>query len=192
MKTLPYWFEKGMTKEAYIENMTTNQEELLSIEQNYTLSEAEVSELALLSTKKIKGVVLTADWCGDALLCVPVISKMAEAANIELSYLIRDENLELMDRYLTNGTARAIPKFIFFDEHGEEWAVWGPRSAAVQEHIMAERAKLPHSEDPDFASAQQVMYQNFRQRLSTDRELWQSVTDSVLTLFKQARKKDLR
>ena len=40
-------------------------------------------------------IVLTADWCGDALLCVPVMKRISEVANIEMSLLIRDENLEI-------------------------------------------------------------------------------------------------
>ena len=36
------------------------------------------------------------------------MKRISEVANIDMSLLIRDENLELMDQYLTNGTARAI------------------------------------------------------------------------------------
>ena len=54
----------------------------------------------------------------------PIIQRMAEVSQIELRFLIRDENLELMDQYLTNQTARSIPIFIFIDEAGEEKAVW--------------------------------------------------------------------
>ena len=41
-----------------------------------------------------------------------------------------------MDQYLTNGTARSIPIFIFIDEKGEEKAVWGPRAKEVQEIVV--------------------------------------------------------
>lgn len=37
------------------------------------------------------------------------MKRISEVANIDMRLLIRDENLELMDQYLTNGTARAIP-----------------------------------------------------------------------------------
>ena len=52
------------------------------------------------------------------------MKRISEVANIDMSLLIRDENLELMDQYLTNGTARAIPIFIFIDKDGNEQAVW--------------------------------------------------------------------
>ena len=49
--------------------------------------------------------------------------------------LLRDQNLELMDQYLTNGTSRAIPIFVFIDQNGNERAVWGPRAETVQHFV---------------------------------------------------------
>jgi Thioredoxin len=44
-----------------------------------------------------------------------VIEKIAaESDNIETSYLLRDENLDLMEQFLTGG-ARSIPKLIAVD-----------------------------------------------------------------------------
>ena len=87
-------------------------------------------------TSKLKWVVLTEGWCGDAAQIVPVINKIAEASNgkIELELLLRDENLEMMDKYLTNG-GRAIPKLICYDENNIELWNWGPRPKKVQELV---------------------------------------------------------
>ena len=97
---------------------------------------------------------MTADWCGDAMLCVPILMRLAEAAGFELRFLIRDENLELMDQYLTNGKSRSIPIFIFIDADGEERAVWGPRAPEVQRLIEEMRASLPPKDDPQFEEKQ--------------------------------------
>lgn len=61
------------------------------------------------------------------------MKRISEVANIDMRLLIRDENLELMDRYLTNGTARAIPIFIFIDKDGNEQAVLdhAPKSTRI-------------------------------------------------------------
>jgi hypothetical protein len=85
---------------------------------------------------KLKWVVLTEGWCGDAAQIVPVINKIAEASNgkIELELLLRDENIELMEKYLTNG-ARAIPKLICYNEINNELWNWGPRPEAGQHFI---------------------------------------------------------
>jgi hypothetical protein len=75
-------------------------------------------------------LVITEGWCGDAAQIVPVINKMAGASDkIDLKLLLRDDNPELMDAYLTNG-ARSIPKLLVLDtETQEPLASWGPRPA---------------------------------------------------------------
>ncbi|KXK02919.1 MAG: hypothetical protein UZ17_ACD001001367 [Acidobacteria bacterium OLB17] len=72
--------------------------------------------------------VLTEGWCGDAAQSVPVIEQLASLNPlIETRYLLRDENLELMDQYLVNG-ARSIPKLIAVENDTDKvlWH-WGPR-----------------------------------------------------------------
>ncbi|MHC8520324.1 thioredoxin family protein [Rossellomorea sp. H39__3] len=69
-------------------------------------------------------IAITEDWCGDAMVNIPILLKLAEAAGIEVKMILRDENLELMDQYLTNGTSRSIPIFIFIDGEGKERMVW--------------------------------------------------------------------
>ena len=108
------------------------------------------------------------------------MKRISEVANIDMSLLIRDENLELMDQYLTNGTARAIPIFIFIDEDGNEQAVWGPRAPKVQELVTSMRATLPEKEDPTFEEKQKEMYANFRATLADDTSLWEHVMESMM------------
>jgi hypothetical protein len=78
-------------------------------------------------------LVITEGWCGDAAQNIPAIEKIAaESEKIETRYVLRDENLELIDRFLTNG-ARAIPKLIALDaETFEVLGFWGARPAAAQ------------------------------------------------------------
>ena len=53
---------------------------------------------------------------------------------------MRDENLELMDKYLTNN-ARSIPKLICLDaETLEEIGTWGPRPAEAMDYFLEMRA----------------------------------------------------
>ncbi|UOQ79042.1 thioredoxin family protein [Hymenobacter sp. 5516J-16] len=87
-------------------------------------------------------LVLTEGWCGDAAQIVPVLEKIAQASQgrITTHYLLRDENLDLMDRYLTNG-GRSIPKLIVLRADTlHEVAQWGPRPAAAQELFQAMKA----------------------------------------------------
>lgn len=78
-------------------------------------------------------LVLTESWCGDAAQNIPVMKKLAdENSLIDLRLVLRDDNDELMQRYLTNG-GRSIPKLIVFSEDLEkELFTWGPRPALAQ------------------------------------------------------------
>ena len=80
-------------------------------------------------------LVLTEAWCGDAAQSLPVMHALAMLNPvISLRLLMRDEHPELMDRYLTNGVSRSIPKLIGIDTlTGEELFTWGPRPSVLQE-----------------------------------------------------------
>lgn len=85
-------------------------------------------------------MVLTEPWCGDSAQCLPYIAKMAALSpKIDLRILLRDQNLAIMDRYLTNG-GRAIPKLVAYSADGEELFQWGPRPAEAAEIHHAGKA----------------------------------------------------
>ncbi|WP_445665747.1 thioredoxin family protein [Fodinibius sp. AD559] len=82
-------------------------------------------------------LVITEAWCGDAAQNIPALVKMAEKTdNIDIRFILRDQNLDLMDEYLTNG-GRSIPKLICLDaETLEEIGTWGPRPKLAQQKAM--------------------------------------------------------
>jgi len=107
---------------------------------------------------KITWLVLTESWCGDASPSLPVMHKISEMnPNISLKIVLRDENIDLMNRFLTNG-GMSIPKLIAIDESSQKViGDWGPRSnAATQlvEDYKAEHGKLT----PEFKQDLQVWY----------------------------------
>jgi hypothetical protein len=97
-------------------------------------------------------LVLTEAWCPDSAHCVPVLAKVEERSpRVALKLLLRDENADLMDHFLTNGS-RSIPKLICLDaETGEELGTWGPRPAQLQEMVM------DHKRDPKGVSHDDFM-----------------------------------
>ena len=77
-------------------------------------------------------LVLSEDWCGDAVNTVPVVAKLAERSpNVAVRMLGRDANPDLMDAHLT-GASRSIPVVIALDESFEERGWWGPRPTVLQ------------------------------------------------------------
>ncbi len=107
-----------------------NRQRMHRLEKMALLNESLKEKARKVSRKQI-WLIITEGWCGDAAQNIPVIEKIAaESDNIETRYVLRDENLELMDAYLTND-ARSIPKLIALDaESLEELGTWGPRPQA--------------------------------------------------------------
>lgn len=88
-------------------------------------------------------LVLNADWCLDSATVVPVLARLAEEVRgVELGLLERDDHLDVMDRYLTDGT-RSIPLAILLDRDFQELGHWGPRPAELQAWVRAHLDDMP-------------------------------------------------
>lgn len=105
-----------------------------------------IQEIARIESKQ-HWLILTEAWCGDAAHSMGIIYKMT-ALNplIQFEWKLRDENLALMDQYLTNG-GRAIPKLIVYDENGKELFNWGPRPAHIQAEFLRLRSEGKSHDD---------------------------------------------
>ena len=90
-------------------------------------------------------LVLSEDWCGDAVNTVPVVAKLAERSpNMDLRVLGREMNPDLMDAHLT-GSSRSIPVVIALDESFEERGWWGPRPTVLQHWVSGQGQLLEKS-----------------------------------------------
>lgn len=145
MLDLKALWDKGLTFESFVASCKA---EHCGLWQGiYNL--ARVPDWALEAVPPQAGrmlLVIAEDWCGDASNTVPILAKLVnQAAGLELRVVLRDENPELMDQYLTNG-ARSIPIVIALDERFDEIGHWGPRPAQLQAWVMANRATVPKAE----------------------------------------------
>jgi hypothetical protein len=143
------WYEKAMSPDTYIESMDKHKEDLLYIYDNFQIPD-EDAFFQEIKSKRLRVIVLTEDWCGDAMLNVPILLRLAEATDINVRMLLRDQNLTLMDQYLTNGKSRSIPIFIFIDENGNEVAKWGPRAKKLQQFVDEAGKELPAKDTADY------------------------------------------
>ena len=87
-------------------------------------------------------------WCGDVPHNVPPLAKMAVSVpKVSLRLLLRDENLDVMDAYLTNG-GRSIPKVIALKKDTlEELWTWGPRPEPAQNLLVELKEKgVPYAD----------------------------------------------
>lgn len=143
------WFEKGITTSEYREQFQAKAERLKEnpalegydafvpinyqrwsrVERTIAVSESLKHTIDSMGTP-VRWIILAEFWCGDAAQNGSILAKIADESNgkIELRFLFRDENLELMDEFLTNG-GRAIPKLIQLDAAGNVLSTWGARPA---------------------------------------------------------------
>lgn len=108
--------------------------------------------------QKITWLVLTESWCGDAAQTIPVMNKVASLnKNISLRLVLRDQNLELMEQFLSNG-AMAIPKLISIDDAtGNIIGDWGSRPTIANKMVEDYKGKYGNL-SPDFKQDLQVWY----------------------------------
>jgi len=136
-----YW-GKAMPIKDYLEDLLTtipqegspygqyipiNQQRVKRLVSRIKLT-AEAESAAIQATAGTKWLILNEHWCGDGAQIVPVQAAIVAAScgRIEARVLFRDENLELMDQFLTNG-GRSIPKTILLDDAFTVKGSWGPR-----------------------------------------------------------------
>jgi hypothetical protein len=81
-------------------------------------------------------MVLTEPWCGDSAFLLPVVAEAAALnRDVTLRILLRDDNLDVMDQYLTDGS-RSIPKLVVFSGDGTERFTWGPRPEGAAQRFQ--------------------------------------------------------
>ncbi len=121
--------------------------------------------VALLKNKNNqKWWLITEAWCGDSAQNLPVIAVLAEQAGVDLRIVLRDENPQIIDQYLTNGT-KSIPVLVVFDNQDQQLFRWGPRPAASQ-GLMADWKANPNGRD--FEAFELEMHQWYTQNKGKD------------------------
>ena len=135
-------FAQGMSFQQYLDQMTTNKDKFLE-----TLAATHVTpeDRAIFKDRreKLNVLVLTEDWCGDALTNFPVLARMVEGApNVEMRVFLRDQSPDVMDQYLNRGLFRSIPVFVFFDEDMKEVARFVERPPKITEHMEQKQLEL--------------------------------------------------
>jgi len=144
--------EKGKTtgreqKESQVKHARLNFQRMKRVYRTTLISDELKSLLQKIDQKQL-WVVLSEGWCGDAAQSLPAIAKIAEQSEkVELKILLRDENPEVMNTYLTNG-GKSIPKLIALDERTKsELFTWGPRPETFQQMVIDHKNAPKLSED---------------------------------------------
>jgi len=122
--------------EALYQYTKINNQRMKRLDKQTKLSE-EAVKLAEKIDKEFTWLVLTESWCGDAAQTLPVINKFSEASEkIDLKVVLRDENDELMNHFLTDGN-KSIPKLLVIENDSKKVvSSWGPRTEKATKMIQ--------------------------------------------------------
>lgn len=91
--------------------------------------------------KKYTWLVISESWCGDAAQILPILNKMSEVTdNVNLRIVLRDENSDLINQFLTNGS-KSIPIVIILEEDLKVINTFGPRPNAARKIVEEYKLK---------------------------------------------------
>jgi hypothetical protein len=147
----------GLKPQQFIDSMEKNKEQFSNWYNGFEWDNAEDQAYfeSLNNRDDLRCLILCADWCGDVVRNVPVIFRALENSGIPVEVLIMEQNLDVMDQFLTGG-GRAIPIVIFTDTGGFVLGQWGPRPAHVQSVMTKFKQENPDREAPDYNEKIQV------------------------------------
>ena len=138
-------YEEGLTFQEFLDSAEANVHLWTQIYQRARLPD-DVLDRALEMDGEWYFLALSEDWCGDAVNTLPHLARLVEAVpHFHLRILSRDENPDLMDAHLTDGT-RSIPVVMILDEDFREVKWWGPRPGPLQALFLREIKPLPKPE----------------------------------------------
>lgn len=147
--------------EDLVHYSTLNNQRMKRLDKTIKLSEDD-KERILANNKTLTFLVITEGWCGDASQVIPVVNKIVESnPNFDMKIVLRDDNIQLMDAFLTNGN-RAIAKFIIYDrEQDSIFNTYGPRPS-IATQMVTDYKKNHGSLDAEFKEHLQVWYNKDR------------------------------
>ncbi len=138
--TLEQWWGSAESYDDYLARVVKNRDLWHGVHERVRLPDdlPEATDVARCAYF----LAISEDWCGDAVNTLPVAAHLARHYGIEMRVLERDTNLELMDRYLTDGRSRSIPIVIALDRDFQELGHWGPRPTELQRWVLGEGMEL--------------------------------------------------
>ena len=126
-------FAEGMTVAEYLDQMRVNKERFVRVMREAAIEDEDREALRRLGPG-LRILIVTEDWCGDALYSFPALARLVEGEpGVEVRVFLRDKSPDVMDQYLKRGLYRTIPVFVFFDEHMTELARFMERQDVVTE-----------------------------------------------------------
>ena len=173
----PERFASGFTYGDYIAQIKVNHDQF----EEYTQTSEDVlssDDIAFFKKSAeagtVKMLVVGEDWCPDVYRGLPVFTRIADAAGMELRVFPRDENLDIADEFLNRGEFRSIPTVIFYNAEGSYQCHWieRPMIGYQEGEQFVEEARKELPEGTEEAEVRRLA----RPRLTERYPAWQKAT----------------
>ena len=172
----PERFSQGFSYPNYMDQIKVNKARFEGFYNGLTLSSEDTSffkELAQRPDGPAKMLVIGEDWCGDVIRGLPVLARVAEAAEIPISIFPRDTHTDIMDEYLKEGKYMSIPVAVFYTSDHRYICHWIERpEVAAKEQAEIEQAIRDENPDIDDQAFSRVR----RARTGAKAEDWIAAT----------------
>jgi len=128
--------EGDFEPKAYFRYVEMNQSRIRRLLKRDRWTQEEISQLDI-NDHPICWLVITEHWCGDAANSLPYMIQLADhLPQLNIKFVYRDDDVELIDSFLTNG-GRSIPKVIAYEPESRlVLTTWGPRPSQLQEKTL--------------------------------------------------------
>jgi thiol-disulfide isomerase/thioredoxin len=108
-------------------------------------------------------MVIGEDWCPDVFRGMPVMARIAEAADMEIRIFPRDANMDIMNEFLKEGQWASIPAVVFYTTKHEYICHWIERPVSADKEMKEVQAQLqkemPNASDPEIRAAARTQNQ---------------------------------
>jgi hypothetical protein len=141
----PGRFDRALSYADYLAAIAVNRDQFEHYYDIARLTDDDVAffrKAAALPSGPAKILVIAEAWCPDVFRGVPVIARIAEASGMTMKVVLRDENPDIMDEFLLNGKARAIPVAVFYTRGHQYITHWTERPAVAHAEVARIRAEF--------------------------------------------------
>jgi hypothetical protein len=147
-------------RDSYFNYIQQNQQRINRWDRKFVILPEVQAQLQQIH-RPLRLVAIVEAWCGDVSQILPGINHLVNQSDkLSLDVVYRDENLPLMDAFLTNG-GRAIPIILITDAESQEiLGSWGPRPTTPQAMMMEMKQKLAGQPSDYSSDLQKVTIEN--------------------------------
>ena len=141
----PERFDRALSYAEYLASIAINRDKFEHYYGTAQLTDDDVTffkKAAALASGPARMLVIAEAWCPDVFRGVPVFARIAEASGMTMKIVPRDENPDIMDEFLLNGRARAIPVAVFYTRDHRYITHWIERPVVAHEEIARVRAEF--------------------------------------------------